>query len=233
MAVSSDPAMREAATRVQASGTLPQPLARPYAGGELMDERTFSELHSRPAQRVERRRAEPARAPRPAQSAAAPASTAALEQEIDRARNWEAVTRLSTLLARRYAAAVALLLVHRGVIQGLSAHGLPSRPDAVLFPADASSAFGEVATSGRPFRGAPRAGGLDAIVLRALGRAQAREIAILPVALGGRVVNLLYADNGSEPLGDTSAAALSVVCARIAGAYERVIREQRRVKAEA
>jgi hypothetical protein len=47
------------------------------------------------------------------------------------------------------------------------------------------------------------------------------------------VVNLLYADNGSEPLGDTSAAALSVVCARIAGAYERVIREQRRVKAEA
>ena len=50
-----------------------------------------------------------------------------------------------------------------------------------------------------------------------------QEIAILPVTLRGRVVNVLYADNGPEALGDASAAALTSVCARVAAAYERLI----------
>jgi hypothetical protein len=218
----------ESATRTQVRGT-PQPFSRPYVGDELMDENTFSELQSRIAGRPETHAA--AQAPRPAPSrpaAAAPASAAAIEAAIDRANSREAVTRLSMHLARRYAAAAALLLVHRGVIQGLSAQGLPSRPDAVLFPADAASVFGDVASSGRTFRGAPRATGLDAMILRALGRSQAREIAVLPVRTGGRVVSLLYADNGPEPLGDASVAALSAVCAHVGAAYERLIREQKR-----
>jgi hypothetical protein len=41
-------------------------------------------------------------------------------------------------------------------------------------------------------------------------------------------VNLLYADNGPEALGDASAAALHAVCARVAAAYERLIRERKR-----
>jgi hypothetical protein len=118
--------------------------------------------------------------------------------------------------------------VHRGIIQGLCADGLSARPDAVLFPAGAESVFGAVAASARPFRGAPRAGGLDARILRALGREHVQEIAVLPVTLSGRVVNLLYADNGPEALGDASAAALSAVCARVATAYERLIRERKR-----
>ena len=197
-----------------------------YAGGELMDERTFSELQSRLPGRAQPQAQAPR--PAPARAAATPPSAAAIEAAIDRADSREAVTRLSMHLARRYAAAAALLLVRRGVIQGLSAVGLPSRPDAVLFPVDAESVFGEVAASGRGFRGAPRSGGLDGLVLRALGRALAREIAVLPVRTGGRVVSLLYADNGAEPLGDASVAALAAVCGRIGAAYERLIREQKR-----
>ncbi len=172
-------------------------------------------------------RREPARAA-PSGAPASPAAAAALESEIDLASSREGVARLTVYLARRYAAASALLLVHRGIIQGLCANGLQGRPDAILFPADAASVFGEVASSGRPFRGVPRAGGLDARILRALGREHVQEIAVLPVTLGGRVVNLLYADNGPEDLGDASAAALTSVCARVAAAYERLIRERKR-----
>jgi hypothetical protein len=55
-----------------------------------------------------------------------------------------------------------------------------------------------------------------------------QEIAVLPVALSGRVVNLLYADNGPEALGDASVAALTSICARVGAAYERLIRERKR-----
>jgi hypothetical protein len=233
-----------------------QPFARPHSGDELMDTRTFSELCARLAERAERARAQaqppapPRRAaqrivdlaelgarvvgdPVPAGWTRAPASdgsgvpTAALEAEIDRAADREAVARLAVKLARSYASAAALLLVHRGIIQGLCADGLAGRPDAVMFPAGNASLFGEVAETGRGFRGTPRAGGLDARILRALGREQVREIAVLPVSLGGRAVNLLYADNGPEAFGDASAAALASVCGRVATAYERLIRVHR------
>lgn len=187
---------------------------RPYA----REERVFdlAELGAR----VIHSPAPPARVP-------SPAAAAALEAEIDRAGSREAVARLAVYLARGYAAASALLLVHRGFVQGLCADGILGRADTILFPADAPSLFGEVAASGRPFRGAPPARGLDARILRAFGREHAQEIAVLPVALHGRIVSLLYADNGPEALGDASAAALTSVCARVAAAYERLIYQRK------
>jgi hypothetical protein len=163
----------------------------------------------------------------PAGRSPSPAAAAALEAEIDRTGSRGAVARLALYLARGYASASALLLVHRGMVQGLSADGLLGRPDAILFPADGSSVFGEVAASGCPFRGAPRMHGIDSRILRAFGREHVQEIAVLPVALHGRVVNLLYADNGPEALGDASVAALTSVCARVAAAYQRLIRAQK------
>jgi hypothetical protein len=60
-------------------------------------------------------------------------------------------------------------------------------------------------------------------VLRALGRASAREIALLPVPVRGRVVNLLYVDAGAAPLAETALGALSVLTVCIARSYERII----------
>jgi hypothetical protein len=157
-----------------------------------------------------------------------PARAAALEREIDRSTSREDIGRLAVYLTRSYASAASLLLVHRNLIQGLCGDGIQVRPDAILFPADAASVFGEVAASNRPFRGAPRADGIDARILRALGREHVQEIAVLPVALSGRVVNLLYADNGPETLGDASVAALTSICARVAASYERLIRDRKR-----
>ena len=50
---------------------------------------------------------------------------------------------------------------------------------------------------------------------------------MLPVRLRGRAVNVLYADNGPQTLGDASVAALEAVCAHIARAYERIILEHK------
>lgn len=58
-----------------------------------------------------------------------------------------------------------------------------------------------------------------------MDRADASDVVILPVSLRGRVVNLLYADNASDRLPETSVAAL---CRSMAAAYEHIILAGRR-----
>ena len=48
-----------------------------------------------------------------------------------------------------------------------------------------------------------------------------------PIVIRSRIVNLLYADNGPDPFGETSIAALASLCACVARAYERVILAQK------
>jgi hypothetical protein len=165
-----------------------------------------------------------ARPPRPPSS---PAAAAALEAEIDGCASREHVARLAVHLARAYSPAAALFLVHRGMIERICSEGSAAGGDAVLFPADASSLFAEVIETGEPFRGAPPQNGFEDRLLRALGRQHVQEVAVLPVAIRGRVVNLLYADNGPEALGDASVAALAAVCSRVSRAYERLILERK------
>jgi hypothetical protein len=185
-------------------------------------------LHSHPVRPSRSERAERSgELPRPPVSAAA---AAALEVEIDGSSSREHVARLAVHLARAYSPAAALFLVHRGMIERIRGEGSHNRGGALLFPADASSLFAEVVANGEPYRGAPPEGGFEDRILRALGRQHVQEIALLPVAIRGRVVNVLYADNGPEALGDASFAALAVVCARVSRAYERLILER---KAEA
>ena len=69
---------------------------------------------------------------------------------------------------------------------------------------------------------------MDARILRAMGRGDARDRIVVPVSIGGRVVNLLYADNGADALGATSVAALQALATRVASAYERLIVERKR-----
>jgi hypothetical protein len=74
---------------------------------------------------------------------------------------------------------------------------------------------------------------MDARILRAMGRGDARDRVVVPVSIGGRVVNLLYADNGPEALGATSIAALQALAACVAAVYERLIIECKRAPASA
>jgi hypothetical protein len=173
-----------------------------------------------------------ARAPEPREADASrraelppvsPAGAAALEAEIDACTSRARMTRLAVHLCRAYVDAAALFVVHRGIAQGVAAAGCTGRAETALFPLAMPSLFADVVGRGEPWKGEPPRRTLERRVLRALGRESAREIAVLPASLGGRVVSLLYADNASEPIGEAAIAALTAIGGRVARAYERLI----------
>jgi hypothetical protein len=61
-----------------------------------------------------------------------------------------------------------------------------------------------------------------------MNRSQIQEAFLHPIVIRDRIVNVIYADNASDTLGDTSVAALSAVCSCISRAYERLILEGKR-----
>ena len=218
-------------------------IAHLRAGEELMDSDTFYHLYSRlapaPRRRARRVRVSPPRIPdiselggRALPRRFSPAAAAVFEEEMSRAPSGDAVARLGVQWALSYASAAALLLVNRGMIQGIASSGMRDTRPAVLFPVDASSIFSQVVADGRTQRGAAPEKPLERRILQVLGRQQAREIGVFPVAVRDRIVNLLYVDNGPEALGDAAAAALTVVCTRLAGAYERLILDRQGSSAE-
>jgi hypothetical protein len=193
-------------------------------GAELTDPESFMALHLLPA-------ADSAAAPaRGVSPPPAPARAAALEAEIDRCRTRRHVARLAVHLASTYVSAAACFVVSGDVIRGEYAEGLGEgvRVEGTLIPSTASIIFANVVATGTAFRGAPPRGDLGRHVLRALGREHAGEVAVVPISLCGRVVSLLYADNGPEVMSDASAAALGAICGRVARAYARLILERKR-----
>jgi hypothetical protein len=152
-------------------------------------------------------------------------SPVALEAALAGAPDRDAAAHSALALARLHVEAAALLVVHRGMVMGLVGAGgdLERRIGAVLVPIDAESVFAHAAAKGEPYRGAPPAGALDTRVLRALARSSVREMALLPITVRGRVVNLLYVDDGAQPLAETALGALSSLTVCIARSYERLI----------
>jgi hypothetical protein len=161
---------------------------------------------------------------------ATPVEVARLEARLQGACNRDEVALLALRLARRYARAAALFVVHRGVVAGLrgEADGRSSPVESIMVPADADSLFADPLSSGETLRCGTTSHAMDARILRAMGRGDARDRIVVPVSIGGRVVNLLYADNGADALGATSIAALQALAARVAAAYERLIVERKR-----
>jgi len=211
---------------------------RPLGAGEdLIDERDFATLHERLVEARERAAGGPADAPGelvladvvPEEVPADPNDPVSLEAALAASPDRDAAVRAALALARLHVEAAALLVVHRGMVIGLAGSGgdLERRIGALLVPIDAESVFAHAAAANEPYRGAPPAGTLDARVLRALARAAVREVAVLPVAVRGRVVNLLYVDHGARPLAETALGALSSLTVCVARCYERLILAQK------
>jgi hypothetical protein len=219
---------------------------KPLAANEdLIDESSFAELHQKLADARDRAAGGPAPAAVEAvaddaellldqvddgeavepPAAARPSDPVGLEAALAEANDRDTVARAALALARLHCEAAALLVVHRGMVMGLRGDGaeLASRIEAVLVPLDAESVFASVAARNEPYRGAPPAGALDTRVLRALGRGSVRELALLPIALRGRVINLLYVDAGALPLAETALGAITALSACVGRAYERLI----------
>ena len=158
-------------------------------------------------------------------SPAGPGEIATLEAELQGADDRHVAIDLALRLATAFAPSVALFIVRGGLVAGQRAivDGAVRRIDTILLPAESASLFTQPAVTGRPFRGRPPQGGLDGRIVAALGRADAQEVLIQPVAIRGRVVSLLYADNGADALADTSVAALGALAGLMQRAFERLI----------
>jgi hypothetical protein len=223
-------------------------------GQDLIDEETFSALHERwqgasadaddeppaPARTPESESAESepqevshACGEEARDGEAAPGEdavhVAALEAELEAARDRDTVGRLALRIARLHASAVALFVVRGGMVSGFlgDGEGMNESLDGILIPAEVDTIFALPATARKPFRGRAPEGGIDGRVLGALSRRGVREALVHPIAVRERVINLLYADNGPEPLAETSVAALAALCDCVGRAYERLILERK------
>ena len=116
-----------------------------------------------------------------------------------------------------------------GIISGFRGDGvaISEQIAGILLPVDSDCTITAPAATRAPFRGRPPEGGLDATLLSNLQREDAREVTVFPILIRDQVVNLLYTDNGQNPLGETGFAALGARATLISRAYERLILERK------
>jgi hypothetical protein len=158
------------------------------------------------------------------------AVVAALERQLADAEDRDEVAALTLRIARYHSRAAALFVVNQGLVAGLcgSGEGLEDRLEGIMIPTSADGLMATPLETGEFVRGGAPPGSVDQRVLRAMGRDEIEELAVFPIRIGERVVNLLYVDNGSEPLAKTSLAALRVLCTGVGRVYERLILKRKR-----
>ena len=144
-----------------------------------------------------------------------------LLQAVDRERLIE----LAFAIAGCFATRVALFTVHQGMVQGLRYldRGLARPIDGVLLPLDSACMLTEVVARGESMRADPRLCDTDRMVTKVVCDEHAHEVALFPVAIKQRVVNVLYASNAHEPLGPVAFGALRLVAQEMGVAYGRLI----------
>lgn len=151
---------------------------------------------------------------------------AELEADLAMSGDREVVVATALRIAASHARAAAVFAVRDGSIHGVRAVGgcVGATIDGLRIPASEPSMLA-TAARGAVFYGSPARQGIDALVTRLVGGGEPREAAIVPVAVRGTVVQLLYVDNGPDPLPPSSLAALGLLCDGVSEAYGRLIRE--------
>jgi hypothetical protein len=216
---------------------------------ELVDEATFvatADVRPTPPPASEEPWELPAEsAAKPAPAAApSPRATTALAPAAELRRAEEALAGAghrdqlidgALALAGRFAELAALLVVRDGVAAGLRAlrSGEPLEVESIVAPLAGEGLLCDAVRSGQPVVRAPAAA-LDKLVAKALRAEAGAELAAFPIAIGGRVVNLLVAHAGTGPLPVTAAAALRALAQLLGASYERLIRTlKQKARAEA
>jgi hypothetical protein len=147
------------------------------------------------------------------------------EDALATATDRERLIELSLSIAACFATRVALFTVHQGKVQGLCyLERSVARPiDGVVLPLTAACMLSEVASRAEPARVDPRARPADVEVCRVLADGEAVEVALFPIAIKQRVVNVLYGSNGGTALGPIAYGALQLVAQEMGRAYGRLI----------
>lgn len=148
-----------------------------------------------------------------------------LEARLHGCSERDEIIRLGLLLAGSYARVAALFVVRRDLVSGFraSTKEMTASLASIEIPLDAPSMLTYPALSRMPFRGTPPPDGIDGRLIESLGRHDVQEVFVHPIIIRDRTVNVLYADNGGDPFGETSIAALTALCDCLARAYERLL----------
>ena len=152
-----------------------------------------------------------------------------LEAALLKATDREQLLDVSFEIASRFVRVVALFIVHRGMVQGVRSmeNGVVRSIQGVLLPLESASKITQAIGAGLPFRMDPRERPLDARVHQLLTDKTSSEVSLFPVALKGRVVNLLYASQGIDPLGTIAFGALSLLADQMGAAYGQLILQRK------
>lgn len=153
-----------------------------------------------------------------------------LERQLMDAKDRDQVVEITLRIARYHTEAAALFVVNQGVVAGLrgSGGGLEDRLDGIMIPTGTDSLLAAPLETAKMARSGAPLGGVDQRVLKAMGRDHVHHVAVLPIQIGERVVNLLYVDNGAAPLAETSLGALRVLTVGVGRVYERMILARKR-----
>ena len=205
-------------------------------GEELCDAEWFDRIHPAPF-------SAPPPAETPAHAAEAPersggarlaparsaAEAARLEEALVMTADRGAVVPTALRAAAFHARVAAVFDVREGMIHGVLAAGGPAggRIDGLCVSASEPGMLG-AAARGKVFHGRPPSDGIDGAAVRIVAGERPLEAAVLPIAIDGRVVQLLYVDNGPDPLPARSLAALGALCDGVATAYRRLVSEHTR-----
>jgi hypothetical protein len=151
-------------------------------------------------------------------------------RQIDAAQDRDSILSLELDFAVERLRYVALFVVQGDVAEGLDARGdgLPAAlVRRIAVPLDSPSSFRAVRERGAPVVGTLSDTGADAVVRSDLGRQEARGIALVPIHIGGRVVLIVWADHGRDPLDLAALDEVVALCGHAANAFERIIRERK------
>ena len=149
-----------------------------------------------------------------------------LQQSGNRSELIDAALKVGTRFARR----VGLFIVQQGMLQGArcAERGETRALDGILVSLDTPCMLTRVVTAGEPLREGPFETHLDRRVLQFMSDDDAVEVALFPIRIQGRVVNVLYASNGEQPLGPVAYGALLSLADEMGACYERIILARKR-----
>lgn len=178
-----------------------------------------------------------------ADKAAAPPSRPPAEQEDDSPLNLAQATRLLSEVSERNAIARAVLRfarssfkrcmlfsIHRGVALGWDAIGEDVDRWAfrsIMIPLEPPSIFQLVATARAHYLGGIQKTRTNIEFLRATGKQVPLSAFLLPVLVRGRVVNILYCDNGHKIHCHGEISDLLILAQRITRSYESLFEKKR------
>jgi len=153
---------------------------------------------------------------------------------LESAQGREGVVAVALRYARDFFEAAALFAVTKERVSGQDAvgwEGARERCRSLRVAPDEVALFRAVIETSGPYLGPiAREPGNDAM-LSALGRPWPRIALVYPVALRDRIVCILYADNREAPISPRRLGDLLLLAGGLGGAFERILRQAKRIRA--